>query len=64
MILPRIVDLAVTCGNQTRHAKVVWRSGTQAGLAFLDASEPDRNADARAKAEAAGNTEPLPGPLH
>ncbi len=62
VILPGIVDLTVTCRNQTRRAEIVWHSGNQAGLAFLGASEPDRNADARAVA--AWTTQPLPGPLH
>lgn len=54
-VLPRIVELTVACRQQTLRAAVVWRSGTQAGLAFLDgpAGESGTGAEARAAWDAA-----------
>ncbi|WP_187276803.1 PilZ domain-containing protein [Methylobacterium sp. WL93] len=58
VVLPRVVDLTVTGRNvtgrnETRRAEVVWRDGTQAGLAFLDQPAREDGAAAEARAERA-----------
>ncbi|MCJ2008445.1 PilZ domain-containing protein [Methylobacterium sp. J-092] len=62
VVLPRVVDLTVTGRNETRRAEVVWRDGTQAGLAFLD--QPAREDGAAAEARAAWNAAAPPDRLH
>lgn len=64
--LPRLVDLTVPCRNRTRSAVVVWRSGTQAGLAFVDAAGPGEGSGIapRADVEPDRVATPSPGRLH
>ena len=62
VVLPRVVDLTVACRNQTRRAEIVWRSGTQAGLAFLEG--PPREVATEADARAAWNAAAPPDRLH
>ena len=62
VVLPRVVDLTVAGRNQTRRAEIVWRSGTQAGLAFLE--ESSRVVATEADARAAWNAAAPPDRLH
>ncbi len=41
VMLPDAIDLFVLRTGTTRHARIVWRSGDRAGLAFLRNSLPD-----------------------